>query len=78
MSATSFLLDEYLQSKNKQEDWGKIQAAIDFPSGNKCTVFIGLRNSGVNYWHELYYHSKIASQPAEQLDIGDTYPNNSN
>jgi len=78
LSATSFLLDEYLQSKNKQEDWGKIQAAIDFPSGNKCTVFIGLRNSGVNYWHELYYHSKIASQPAEQLDIGDTYPNNSN
>lgn len=78
LSATSFLLDEYLQSKNKQEDWGKVQAAIDFPSGNKCTVFIGLRNSGVNYWHELYYHSKIASQPAEQLDIGDTYPNNSN
>ena len=29
--------------KTKQEDWGKIQAAIDFPSGNKCTVFIGLK-----------------------------------
>ncbi len=78
LSATSFLLDQYLQSKNKKENWGKVQASINFPSGNKCTVFLGLKNSGVNYWHELHYHSKIASQRAEQLDIGNIYPNNSN
>jgi len=78
LSATSFLLDQHLKSKDKQEDWCKVQAAIDFPSGNKCTVFIGLKNSGVNYWHELYYHSKIASTPYHKLDIGGTYPNDSN
>jgi hypothetical protein len=104
LSATKCLLEEYIKNKS-QEDWGNIQAAIDFPSGNKCTVFIGLRNSGVNYWHdlkhhaknaiahytylnsnlngcsidylhELEYHAEIASQSYDQLDIGETYPNN--
>jgi len=105
LSATSFLLDQYLQSKDKQEDWGKVQAAIDFPSGNKCTAFIAVKGSEINHWHELQhhaknaidnytylkpnlngcsidylreleYHAEIASQPYDQLDIGETYPNN--
>lgn len=78
LSATSFLLDTYLKSKNPQEDWSKIQASINFSSGNKCTVFAGFKDSGINYLHELYYHAGIASQPHNQLDIGETYPNNSN
>lgn len=76
LSATSFLLDQYLQSKDKQEDWGKVQVAINFPSGNKCTVFFSEPDS--TDYNALYYHAKIASQRAEQLDIGNTYPNNSN
>ena len=107
LSATSFLLDQCLKLKNPQENWAKIQASVNFPSGNKCTVFVGVKNSGINYWHdlkhhakhaianytylnsnlngcsidylhELKYHAEIASQPYDELDIGETYPNNSN
>jgi len=85
--------------------WTKIQADINFPSGNKCTVFVGMKEGKVNYWHdlkhhaknaianytylnsnlngcsidylhELEYHAEIASQSYDQLDIGETYPNN--
>lgn len=76
LSVTSFLLDQYLQSKNTKEDWGKVQVAINFPSGNKCTVVFSEPDS--TDYNALYYHAKIASQRAEQLDIGNTYPNNSN
>jgi hypothetical protein len=105
LSCTSFLLDKYLQLKDKEEGWTKIQADINFPSGNKCTVFVGMKEGKVNYWHdlkhhaknaianytylnsnlnscsidylhELEYHAEIASQAYDQLDIGQTYPNN--
>lgn len=105
LNATNFLLNEYLKSKNSEENWGHIQASINFPSGNKCTIFIGVKGSKINYWyelqhhvenaianythlnsnlndcsidylHELEYHAIIASQPYDQLDIGETYPNN--
>ena len=76
LSATSFLLDQHLKSKSPQEECGKIQASINFPSGNKCTVFLG--GPGLHDYLALHYHAKIASTPYHKLDIGGTYPNNSN
>ena len=76
LSATSFLLDQHLKSKSPQEECGKIQASINFPSGNKCTVFLG--GPGLHDYFALHYHAKIASTPYHKLDIGGTYPNDSN
>lgn len=105
LSSIKFLLEAYTEEKPHEEDWIHVQCAINFSSGNRCTLFAGLKNSGINdlhelnhhveaaldnyeylsdnledcdidYLHELSYHAEIASQPYNELDIGETYPNN--
>jgi hypothetical protein len=80
LSSINNLLDQYLQSKDKQEDWGKVQAEVRFPSGNVCTVLLADnlgRGSLIAELYQLLYHAEIASQHWEALDIGRTYPNTS-
>lgn len=81
LASINSLLDQYLQSKDKQEDWGKVQAQVKLPSGNICTILLADklgRGSLIAELYQLIYYAEIASQRVEQLDIGNTYTNNSN